>query len=173
MAKVFLLTGVPGSGKTTALKRILSRLSVKVCGFYTEEIRERGSRVGFRIVTMEGQEGILAHIQIPGQPRIGKYGVNLEVIEKIAVESLLHGQEVYDIIVIDEIGPMEVMSEKFCQTVRDLLEADVQLIGSIVKRSMPFTDEVKKHPRVTVFEIQRDNQDQIVEEVLRHIEESI
>jgi nucleoside-triphosphatase THEP1 len=173
MAKVVLLTGVPGSGKTTALKRILSRLTVKVGGFYTEEIRERGSRVGFKIATMEGHEGILAHIQIQGQPRIGKYGVNLEAIEKVAVESLLRSQEGYDIIVIDEIGPMEVLSEKFCQTVRDLLEADVQMIGSIVKRSMPFTDEVKKHSRVIIFEIQRDNQDQIVDEVLRYLETSI
>ena len=173
MAKAILLTGAPGSGKTTALKIIISRLSIKTGGFYTEEIREAGVRVGFKIITLDGQEITLAHVQYQGQPRIGKYGVNLEAFDAIAVESLQRAQEEADLIIIDEIGPMEILSNTFCQVVMEIIEAEVPILGSIVKRNVPFAEEVKAHPEVTVLELRRENQQEMSEQVFDLLEKII
>ena len=84
-----LLTGVPGVGKTTLVRRVLAEIDVKIGGFYTEEIRERGKRVGFSIKTFEGRTGILAHVNHKGPHRVGKYAVNIEDLEQIAAESVV------------------------------------------------------------------------------------
>jgi len=173
MTKVILLTGVPGSGKTTALKKILSRLNEKTGGFYTEEIREAGARVGFKIVTLDDQEGILAHVQIKGQPRVGKYGIDLAAIEEIAVASLQRAQAEASLVILDEIGPMEIMSETFCQVVMEILDSELDVLGSIVNRRLPFADAVKAHPGVTVLEIQRRNRHLIVDQVLELLDVSL
>ena len=173
MGKAILLTGAPGSGKTTALKKIISRLTVKSGGFYTQEIRDAGVRVGFKIVTLDGQEGILSHIEIKGQPRIGKYGVNLEAIDAVAVASIRRAKEEASIIILDEIGPMEILSETFCQVVMEILESELDVLGSIVKRRLPFSDAVKVHPKVTVLEIQGRNRHRIVDQVLELLEVSM
>jgi nucleoside-triphosphatase len=173
MAKIILLTGVPGSGKTTAIKRILSRLTTKVGGFYTQEVRAGGVRMGFKIVTLDGQEGILAHVEIEGQPRISKYGVNLAAIESIAVASLKRAEQQASVIILDEIGPMEILSEEFCRTVMDLLESEVSVVGSIVQRRLPFADKVKSHPAVTLLEITPSNRHRIVDQVLELLEDTV
>ena len=77
MSRTILLIGSPGSGKTTVVKRILSKLQPKICsGFYTEEIREKGVRVGFRIVTCSGRKAVLAHINFNSTYRVSKYKVD-------------------------------------------------------------------------------------------------
>jgi len=173
MAKAILLTGVPGSGKTTALKQVISQLNIKVGGFYTEEIRDLGKRVGFKIVPLNGQERILAHVQIKGPPRIGKYGVDVEVVDEVAVQSLLRAQAEAELILLDEIGPMEILSKTFCRVVMDLLEAEKHIIGSIVQRSVPFADAVKAHPEVEILELRSDNRHEIVDRVLGFLEKSM
>jgi len=173
MSKFILLTGAPGSGKTTVIKKIISRLATDARGFYTEEIRTGGVRKGFKIMTLDGQEGILAHVEIKGQPRIGKYGVDLEAIEEVAVASLRRTREKASVIILDEIGPMEILSEEFCQTVMKLLESDVCVVGSIVKRRVPFAEKVKSHPAVTLLEITPRNRDRIVDEVLALLEGTV
>ena len=89
MKTVFLLTGTPGSGKTTAIRKIVSRLSCEVGGFYTEEIRESGRRTGFRLITLDGRQGVLAHVDIRRAPHISKYGVDLAVLDSIGVDCLM------------------------------------------------------------------------------------
>jgi nucleoside-triphosphatase len=81
MAKAILLTGAPGCGKTTLIKQVVGRLSVPVCGFYTEEIRQGAQRQGFKLVTLDGQTDIMAHIDFNGPTRVGKYGLDIYLIE--------------------------------------------------------------------------------------------
>jgi nucleoside-triphosphatase len=83
-----LLTGRPGCGKTTLIKRVVTELALPAGGFYTEEIRERGQRVGFKIITLEGKEAVLAHVDFKTMQRVGKYGLNLSGLETIGVEAL-------------------------------------------------------------------------------------
>ena len=88
MGRAILLTGEPRCGKTTVIKQIVSMLDCDVGGFYTQEIREGGERVGFRMITLDGQESILAHVSSAGTPRVGKYGVNVSELESVAVKCI-------------------------------------------------------------------------------------
>jgi nucleoside-triphosphatase len=169
MKRVFLLTGSPGSGKTTAIQKILSRLSCDAGGFYTEEIREGRRRTGFALITLDGRSGVLAHVRIRGTPRIGKYGVDLSVMDGIAVDCLTRAMTGKDIVVIDEIGPMELLSRRFREVVMQVLESDVLVLGSIAKRRTDFTDAIKRHPNVRVVEIDRTNREQIQTDVVEWI----
>lgn len=76
--KTLLLTGVPGVGKTTVLRKAADGLSDRrLAGFYTEEIRSDGERRGFRMVCFDGREGVMARTEFPGPHRVGKYGVDV------------------------------------------------------------------------------------------------
>ncbi|MGD2156338.1 MAG: NTPase [Anaerolineales bacterium] len=171
-AHKILLTGHPGSGKTTAIERIVSRLSNRKEGFFTREIREGGKRVGFKIITIDGREGILAHVGIASEHRISKYGVDLSILEDIGVKSILEGIKNKSLVIIDEIGPMEILSERFRQAVLDVVDSDVPLLGSIVQRSTSFGDALKERPNVQVLLISHQNRDTIVERVLSLMMES-
>src|SRR4030065_370938 len=117
MPNVCLLTGSPGTGKTTAIRQAIARTNARAGGFYTEEIRSGGSREGFKIVTLDGQEGILAHVGITGPRRVSKYGVDTTSLEKIGVNAIHRAIKEDDVIVIDEIGKMELFSPYFQEAV--------------------------------------------------------
>lgn len=155
MAKAILLTGEPGSGKTTMIRQILARLHSPAYGFFTEELREFGVRKGFRLVTLDGQEAILANVDFDGPPRVGKYGVDVSVLDRLAVESIRSAIAQKTLLVIDEIGPMEMLSQKFCQAVLLAMESQTPILGTIVKRKTSFTDKIKSLPGVEVIEIKR------------------
>lgn len=173
MRDALLLTGAPGCGKTTAIRRVVEELEHPVGGFTTQEIRERGRRVGFRILTLDGREGILAHVGISGSPRVGKYGVDLESLEALAVESLRQAMKRDQIAIVDEIGPMEVLSREFRETVRTLLELDKVVLGSITKKNHGFFGEVKAHPRVRLVEITHANRAGITRLLLETLAQSL
>ncbi len=166
MSKAILLTGAPGCGKTTLIRRIVAQLSAPAGGFYTQEIREHGARKGFEMVTLDGQRGILAHVDIRGPKRVGKYGVNISVIDALAVASIRQAVDERKVVVIDEIGPMEILSERFCQAVLQTLESDSVVLGTIVKRSTPFTDQIRARPGVTVIEVRPENREALLAHIL-------
>lgn len=171
MGQAILLTGDPQSGKTTVIKQILERLECAVSGFYTLEIRNGKERKGFKIVTLNGIEKLLAHVEIDSPLRVGKYGVDLSALDFIVAESIEKAiqSDKFVIVVTDEIGPMEILSKKFCDAVMELLKKDIILVGTIVKRSFPFTDEIKSMPNVTILEVTRDNQETIFHLVLEFL----
>ena len=107
-----LFTGLPGCGKSTIIEKIVQRINRPSSGFFTREIRDRGRRVGFSITTLDGQQGILAHIDIRSHIRVGRYGVYIRDIEKIAVPSMRPENDNV-ILVVDEIGKMECLSGLF------------------------------------------------------------
>jgi nucleoside-triphosphatase len=165
MNKNILLTGHPGCGKTTLIRRVLARLDGPVGGFYTQEIRVDGVRQGFKLVTFDGQEGVLAHVTFGSPLRVGKYSVDLTALETVGVPSVQRALQANALIVIDEIGPMELLSEVFCQVVTDALDSDCAVFGSIVRRSKPFSDQVKARPDVTVIEVHSGNRDTLADEL--------
>jgi nucleoside-triphosphatase len=142
MNKNILLTGQPGCGKTTLIRRVLARLDGPIGGFHTQEIRVDGARQGFKLVTFDGQEGILAHVTFGSPLRIGKYSVDLTALETVGVPSVQRAMQAHALVVIDEIGPMEMFSEAFCRVVTEALDSDCTVFGSITRRSKPFSDQV-------------------------------
>jgi nucleoside-triphosphatase len=157
MSRVILLTGRPGCGKTTTLRRILEHYPGDAGGFYTQEIREGGVRQGFEIITLDGKRSVLAHVAIPSQQRVGKYKLDLDAFEQLAIPAIQGAVERGALVVIDEIGPMEIRSKSFRQVVMQAMESGAQILGSIVQRSTPFTDEIKGMAEVEVIEITPEN----------------
>jgi len=145
-------------GKTTVIqKAIQGRQNVN--GFFTKEIRKKGKRIGFAIETVDGKTGVLAHINIQSPFRVSKYRVNLKDIEEICVPSLdVDG----DLIVIDEIGKMELFSEQFKQKVVEALDTG-KVIATIMERPHPFTDTIKRRNDVKLFTVTEENRNNLVD----------
>ena len=161
---MILLTAEPKTGKTTALMKIINMLGKDNCrGFYTEEIKENGERVGFSITTLSGKTGILSHVRSDSLQRIGRYGVNVEEFENICVRELedVIEDEKTKYIIIDEIGPMEVLSARYRELLIRLLTSNKTVIGAIFKSSHEWLDEFKKNNNIEIIEVTVDNRDSI------------
>jgi nucleoside-triphosphatase len=163
-----LLTGRPGCGKTTLIRRVVKDLAQPAGGFYTEEIRDRRQRVGFKIVTLDGKEGVFAHVNFKTEQRLGKYGLDLSPLETIGIEAVREALRARQLTVIDEIGPMELRSPIFREVVNEVLESRAPLLGTITARPFPFTNALKKRRDVTVIEVRADNREQLVSELSDH-----
>jgi nucleoside-triphosphatase len=163
-----LLTGWPGCGKTTLIRRVVKELAQAAGGFYTEEIRERRERVGFKIVTLDGKQGVFAHVNFKTQQRLGKYGLDLSPLETIGIEAVCEALRARQLTVIDEIGPMEIRSPLFRDVVNEALDSRTRLLGTITARPSPFANAIKKRRDITLIEVRRDNREQLVSELSDH-----
>ena len=164
MTEKVLLTGRPGCGKTTLIKRVVNNLPRRAGGFYTEEIRDGGTRAGFKIVTLDGEEVVFAHVDFKTREHVGKYGLDLSALET-GVEAVREAVHRRRLVVIDEIGPMEIRSAIFRDAVSEVLDSNVPILATIVARSLPFADAIKKRRDVTVIEVRPDNREQLVSEL--------
>jgi nucleoside-triphosphatase len=167
MKSSYLLTGRPGTGKTSLIKQAVSPFKDKAGGFYTEEIRLQGARHGFRIVTLDGQMTRLAHIGLPSPFKISRYGVDIEELETVGVVALQKAAARCDIVVIDEIGRMEIVSDKFKAVVLEIIDSSKMVLGTIMLKSDPWVDKIKQKPQVQLITVTRNNH----REVLKQIEE--
>jgi nucleoside-triphosphatase len=166
MGRTILLTGRPGVGKTTIIREIAERLGAAAGGFYTAEIREGRRRQGFRIVTLDGKEGVLSHVDIKGTPRVSRYGVNLKDLEEIGVAALRRAVADADYVLIDEIGKMELFSEGFRRAVLEAIRSDRPVVGTVLRGRNAWVDNLKELPEVTVLEVTEANRDRMAQHVL-------
>lgn len=156
-----LLTGRPGVGKTTLVKKIIDRMpSVSMDGFYTKEIRAKGTRLGFELQGLSGHRRVLAHVDVTGPNRVGKYGVDTAGFERYLAGSNLLRPDI-DLIVIDEIGKMELFSNMFRGLVLELLNTDKHLLATIAFKGGGFIRAVKQRSDVHLFEITPENRDRL------------
>lgn len=156
------VTGKPGIGKTTIIERVLEQLDVEAGGFYTREIREGGSRVGFSIVGLHGERGMLAHVDLDGPYRVGRYGVNRDDLERVGVAAIERAMESSDLIVMDEIGRMELCSEAFRSAVMRALDSRKPVFGTIQARQNEFLDSVRARADVEIFTVGTANRECLV-----------
>lgn len=165
--KVFL-TGKPGCGKSTVLERvveILRKRGVKVGGFVTPEIREDGRRVGFCVKNIfSGEVGLLASKDIKVGPKVGRYGVNVEEFERVALKALDFAVKECEIIAIDEIGKMEMFSEKFKKEVIKLMLIDKPVVA-VLHRSL--VDNFKEYGEV--IEVTEKNRRELPSKVIKKV----
>jgi len=157
MQTAYLLTGRPGAGKTSLIRQEVAELREKAGGFYTEEIRVQGARLGFRLITLGGQEAVLSHVDFHSRYRVGKYGVDIDALDKVGVPALEEAIRQCDVIVIDEIGKMELFSDHFREVVWQALQSGKRVIGTIMLNPQPWADEVKRQPQVRLVEVTRTN----------------
>jgi nucleoside-triphosphatase len=168
---VLLLTGAPGSGKTTIVRRVAEELRKKkrrIAGFLTTEIREGRERVGFRIETFAGRSAIFAHVSIRSLHRVSHYGVDVTALDEI-VDDALAVSPAADVYLIDEIGKMECFSARFVAATETLLDRGRLVVATVASRGGGFIEEVKRRPDVELRNVTRSNRDEMPVQVLEWI----
>ena len=170
MKPVYLLTGRPGTGKTSLIKEAIAGMAGRAGGFYTQEIRDQGVRQGFELVTLDGHRAILAHVDIRSPHRVSKYGVDVAQFDRVGVPALCRAGEQDELVVVDEIGRMELFSSRFRETVLQLINSGKRILGTIMLQADPWADTIKYHPQVHLVTVTRANRTQVYSELLRWLE---
>ncbi len=164
-----LLTGYPGVGKTSLVNKIIEKLACKIGGFYTHEKREKRRRTGFYITDFDGNQMVMADVNSDSPYRVSKYGVNVNAFEKVGVNALEKGLKDSDLIIIDEIGKMEMFSKKFCDVLIKVLDSEKPVLATIKKKDCKLTAQIKARQDVKTYEITIDNRENMVGRVLKEI----
>jgi nucleoside-triphosphatase len=162
-----LLEGRPGVGKTTVARRVadlLGEAGIPLKGFITEEVRESGRRVGFAIEAFDGNRAMLAHVDFPGPPRVSRYGVDIGAFEGIARQALA-GIGEGEVVVLDELGKMELASDSFCNAVSDIFGLAVPIVATAQIAFHPFTDGLKRRPDVETVWVNERNRGELPKEM--------
>jgi nucleoside-triphosphatase THEP1 len=142
-------------------------------GFTTSEIREDEVRKGFRLTTLEGKSAVLAHVDLAGRVRVGKYRVDVAAFERLALPALQHAILRYRMVVIDEIGKMELASKRFCGVVQEALDSPVIVLATVMERRHPFVDQIKRRPDVVIFELTLENRNNLLGTITARIREEL
>ncbi len=156
-----LLTGMPGVGKTTIMSAVSGNLKDRlVRGFLTEEIRDQGRRVGFALVPFAGERKIMAHRDFVSRQRVGRYGVDVEMIDYV-VDVALSPRAPADLYMVDEIGKMECFSSRFIEAIRHLLDDSRPLVATVALRGAGLIADVKRRKDVELWEVSAKNRQQL------------
>lgn len=185
VTKFIILTGLPGVGKTTLVRKCCDTLKENgssLHGFYTEELRDKGKRIGFDIVTLDNERAALSRIEDtfqPGgkpEPKVGQYSVKLMSFESLALPALTVKDQQKHIIVIDEIGKMELFSQNFIRTVKSIMKNDKVLLFATIPvargKPLPLVEELRHDNCTKLFEITKENRTYIQEDILQSIRDS-
>jgi nucleoside-triphosphatase len=161
VSKHILLTGRPGCGKTTVIRSVvqeLTRRGVRVFGFWTDEIREKGRRVGFRIELVSGEKAIMAHENFSGGPRVSRYGVDVSTVDRLAAAELERASAAARCVVcVDEIGKMELCSQRFREALAKLLDSGTAVVATIIQAPYPHADRIKERRDVELLRVTAEN----------------
>ena len=170
MKENFLITGRLGAGKSSLLKRLLEHIPPGgASGFLTEEIRDGFTRVGLRVVTTDGREGLLAHHKLSGDHQVGKYGVDLAGFEEMVLHLLDPQQVEAPILLIDEIGRMECLSARFIAAVDFALGSSKFVVATTGSQDDGYPGELKQRSGVEVLELTPENRDEVFARVLKRL----
>lgn len=170
--RLLLVTGTPGTGKTTVLSKVIEALKAKgysVGGMISHEVRTCGTRIGFEILDLSnGRTGWLAHVDQKRGPQVGRYRVNLEDLNNIGADAIVKAVEDFDVIAIDEIGPMELHSEKFKMAVKRAAESGKFVISTIHwKARDKMITEVKTRKDAEIYRVTFENRGNLHKKIVK------
>ncbi|WP_448587639.1 NTPase [Thermocrinis sp.] len=173
-----VITGEPGVGKTILIKKLVQELGNRAKGLWTEEIREEktNKRIGFKVVSTEGEESVFANKYFTSKHLVGSYGVNVSRFESVAIPLLERAMKEKGIyIVLDEVGKMELFSRPFKELVREIFHNPrYKVIATIPIRDVhPLVREIRRLQGVVLLELNKDNRDHLDKEVLKLLSISV
>ena len=171
MGATLLITGRPGVGKTTLIRRVAEALGDRAGGFYTEEIRGPRGRLGFRLVTLDGRAATFAHVDWSDRApyRVGRYGVAVAVLDQLGVEAIREAVARKEVVLVDEIGKMELFSVAFREALEAAAASPRPLIATITRSSHPWADAFKRRPGVALWELTPAQREALLERTLEWI----
>lgn len=157
-----LITGSPGTGKTTLIKRLIKKgLFNEAGGFYTEEIRKAQTRVGFKLVSLDGSfQAVLAHRDFSSPFRVGRYGVDVQGFEHF-LDEISPSLDNAKMVVIDEIGKMECLSQRFLDLLEEVFNGPKDIIATVALKGRGIIEDIKRRPDVLLFTITEGNREEI------------
>jgi len=165
-----LLTGVSGVGKSTLLHKISQHLSDKtIRGTYSQVIYKNNQRLGWHLENYSGDSGLLAHVDIQSDHNMGKYGVDMDLFHRITLPQMKLDKQVY-VYLIDEIGIIAPWSSQFIDAMNALLNSDQRVVAIVRYKSLEYPDQVKQRSDITLWEVTRDNREQMFYDILEWIE---
>ncbi len=167
MARTLILTGRPGVGKTTLIKAVVAQLGDRAGGFYTEEILGPGGRKGFRLITLEGQSTVIAHIDFKSRSQVGRYGVDVNALDRVGAGAIRSATAHKPIVIIDEIGKMELFSSQFQSAVLSAMNSNRIVLATAMANDHPWVAALKSLPNVTVWEVTKPNRTGLVNDVMQ------
>jgi len=164
--RLFFVSGRPGIGKTTVLSNAANGLKNKgysVGGMLSREVRQDGTRIGFEIIDFTtGQRGWLAHVNQPTGPQISKYRVNLNDLDQIGAKAIQNALKEAEVVIVDEIGPMELFSSAFKQVIKDAMGSQKLVLGVIHHSTRdPIIDSIKKRNDTEIVEVTMGNRQRL------------
>jgi len=171
MASTLLITGRPGVGKTTVIQKVAALLGQRAGGFYTQEMRGPGGRKGFRLVTLPagGREAVMAHVDIRPRNRVGRYGVDVAALDSVGVAAIRAAIQLCDVIVVDEIGKMEMFSGEFRGAVLKAMSSDKIVVATVMQQNHDWIVALKGMPQVTVWHVTESNRNDLPARVMQWI----
>jgi nucleoside-triphosphatase len=140
-------------------------------GFLTEEVRDHAHRSGFRGVTLDGREFILARVDGHGPYRVGPYAVSTDELDGVGVPALAAAPGL-GLVVLDEVGKMESFSAAFRLAVENLLAGDVPVLATVAVHGVGFPKKVRQDPRIVLVKMSRKSRDAAVGDILRRLAEA-
>jgi nucleoside-triphosphatase len=166
-----ILTGAPGIGKTTIVMDVAQKLKargVRIGGVASREVRTNNVRIGFEFIDLATNDrDVLASVTGNG-PRVGKYFVNLTGC-RFAADRVKNALINSDVIICDEVGPMELKSNEFIDTVRYLLKTDKKAIVVIhQKLEHPLIREFREKPN-SLININIGNREKVAKILLNEL----
>lgn len=165
-----LLTGYPGCGKTTVVCRVAELLStLQPVGFYTREMRDGDTRLGFTIRTLDGAEYVMAQKGLKSKHRVGKYGVDVGAVDRVAADVRSKLALNRALVIIDEVGKMECFSKEFRSLVLEVLDSNALLLATVAARGNKFIEYLKSLPKVRVIEVSTKNRNDLPQKLSAEI----
>jgi nucleoside-triphosphatase THEP1 len=92
--------------------------------------------------------------------------VDIEALERVGVAALREAITQGRVVIVDEIGKMELFSEAFQEAVLSAVEGSQPVIATVMSGSNPWVDALKARSNVSVWSVTRENRDDIPERVL-------
>jgi nucleoside-triphosphatase len=162
-----LLTGQPHSGKSTLIKNVVDGIEHKL-GFFTQELTNDGIRTGFKLVSSLGDHALLADERLSGVPRVSRYGVDVSNLNAFLAKLPKPSKD--DLLYIDEIGQMQLLSEAFKRYVVSCLDSSNPFLGTLTSvYDDPFTHALRSRDDVEVLELTLDSREKILDVIAAKI----
>lgn len=181
MKRLLFVTGRPGIGKTTVIIEAVNGLKQRgyiVGGMISREVRHEGARVGFEVADLEsGAKGWLAHVDQHEGPQVGKYRINLADFESVGVRAIRNALLRSQVVIIDEIGPMELSSNAFIQIVKDALNSRKPILGVIHRNARdPVVEAIRRRNDIEISPVTFQNRgslhNALIEKAVQYINQA-